>query len=71
METEQTSQEFFERLFYDGYCAEWAGDVQHHQVTYALFGKPFAFCMFPPIEEAGEQHPTIAAFRKAEEGNTT
>jgi hypothetical protein len=63
-EPQQTPKEFLEHLFYDEYCAECGGDVQHHQVTYALFDLPFAFCRFPPNEENGAFHPTILAFRE-------
>lgn len=63
-EPEQAPQEFLERLFYDEYCAECEGDAQHHQVTYAPFDKPFAFCRFPPNEDTGVFHPTILEFRK-------
>ena len=63
-------QDFLEQMFHYQYCDECGGDAEHHQVSYAIFEKPFAFCTFPPSEETGERHPTILAFRKVEEEKT-
>lgn len=71
-EPQQTQQEFLEHLFFDEYCDECGGDAEHHIVLgdFPFPSTYFAQCQFPPNEETGEYHPTIAAFRKAKEEKT-
>ncbi len=65
MMTETSERDtFLGQLFECEYCHECGGDTQHHQVTFSLFNLPFAMCLFPPDEDTGNFHPTIAAFRK-------
>ena len=63
-ELEQTQQEG-PGLFEFEYCNECGGDEEHHKIS-LLFDLPRAVCKFPPDEETGGFHPTIAAFRKEE-----
>ena len=66
----QEDQEFLQELFAYEYCECCGGDVEHHEVTRALFGLPFAFCQFAPNEDTGEQHPVVAEYREEVERNT-
>jgi hypothetical protein len=65
-----SDEEWLRELFEFEYCEECGGDAEHHTVSGDPLGHPHAWCKFPPDAD-GNQHPTIKAFRDAQDAPHT